>query len=172
MTVRRQGPERSTPRAPRATASIAAARVSLGAYAPIPTTDSGIGRRAKVGLWEATDVRDGRSCSRPVREQSPLRAEPCCLSSELIPRWWSALPEEDHGGGEADQRDGAEWRGMGADQDSEQAEQDGNGERRARVAAQGDPGRDHRDQDREASDTREDAEIADQGTLREVLNQR
>ena len=106
-----------------------------------------------------------------MREQSPLCAELCCLSGELTHGGWSASPEEDHGGGEADERDGAEWRGMGADQDSEQAEQDGNGERRTCVAAQGNPGRDHRDKDREASDTREDAEIADQGTLREVLNQ-
>ena len=39
------------------------------------------------------------------------------------------------------------------------------------MAAQGDPGRDHGDQDREAAEAREDTEVADQRALREVLDQ-
>jgi hypothetical protein len=54
---------------------------------------------------------------------------------------------------------------------TEEAEQDRDGERRTGVTAQGDPGGNRGDEDREASDAREHTEIASQRVLRELLDQ-
>lgn len=60
---------------------------------------------------------------------------------------------------------------MAADHESENAEKDRDAQGRAGVAAQGDPGRDHSDQNREAADAREHTPIAHQRILREILDQ-